>query len=103
MATQERPYQQTLPWRATSSTTLGIVGFLSRTWLYAFNRTEVKGLDNFLALLDKRKDERNRTRGLITGRCVPSYPARILANSSIVSNHVSMYVSSFNHESDGYI
>jgi monolysocardiolipin acyltransferase len=67
MADEERPYQQTLPWRATSSTTLGLVGFLSRTFLYAFNRTEVQGLEKFQEILNEREDERNRTRGLITG------------------------------------
>jgi monolysocardiolipin acyltransferase len=67
MADEERPYQQTLPWRATSSTTLGLVGFLSRTFLYAFNKTEVQGLEKFQEILNEREDERNRTRGLITG------------------------------------
>lgn len=67
MANEERPYQQSLPWRATSSTTLGLVGFLSRTFLYAFNRTEVQGVEKFMELLDERRDERSRTRGLLTG------------------------------------
>ncbi|SMQ48890.1 unnamed protein product [Zymoseptoria tritici ST99CH_3D7] len=66
MANEERPYQQSLPWRATSSTTLGLVGFLSRTFLYAFNRTEVQGVEKFMELLDERRDERSRTRGLLT-------------------------------------
>lgn len=74
MAAEERPYAPSLPWRAVSSTTLGMVGFLSRSFLFAFNRTEVRGLDGFLEILDSRKDEKSRTRGLLT-----------------VSNHVSMY------------
>lgn len=67
MAAGERPYEQSLPWRAASSTTLGMVGFLSRSFLYAFNRTEVRGLDRFLEILDSRQDEKARTRGLLTG------------------------------------
>lgn len=67
MAAEERPYEPSLPWRAVSSTTLGMVGFLSRTFLYAFNKTEVRGLDRFIEILDSRKDETARTKGLITG------------------------------------
>ncbi|EME45737.1 hypothetical protein DOTSEDRAFT_71434 [Dothistroma septosporum NZE10] len=73
MAAQERPYEPPLAWRATSAATLGIVGLLCRSFLYAFNRTETTGLDRFLNMLDERKDEQGRTRGLIT-----------------VSNHVSV-------------
>lgn len=67
MATQERPYQPTLPWRLTSAATFGAVGFLSRSFLYALNKTEVSGLDRFLEILDSRRDEKNRTKGLVTG------------------------------------
>lgn len=67
MAGQERPYQPTLPWRITSAVNIGVVGFLSRSFLYALNRTEVRGLDRFLEVLDSRKDEKARKRGLVTG------------------------------------
>lgn len=70
---QERPYQPSHPWRLTSAVTFGAVGFLSRGFLYALNKTEVRGLDRFLEILDSRKDEKTRTKGLIT-----------------VSNHVSV-------------
>ncbi|KAI5362157.1 Putative phospholipid/glycerol acyltransferase [Septoria linicola] len=73
MAEEERPYQPSLPWRITSSATLGTVGFLCRSFLFALNRTEVHGLDRFLTILDEREDEQERTRGLVT-----------------VSNHVSV-------------
>ncbi|KAF2763863.1 hypothetical protein EJ03DRAFT_283243 [Teratosphaeria nubilosa] len=75
MATpQERPYQPTLPWRITSAVNVGVVGFLCRSFLYGLNRTQVRGLDQLLELLDSREDEQTRTKGLIT----------------VVSNHVSV-------------
>ncbi|KAI9723335.1 MAG: hypothetical protein M1812_001218 [Candelaria pacifica] len=46
---------------------------ISRAFLFGLNRTEVKGLDGFLDLLDRRRDVEGRKRGLIT-----------------VSNHVSI-------------
>lgn len=61
---------------------MGCTGFLARTFLYLFSNTEVHGLDNFLAILNRRKDESKRERGLIT-----------------VSNHLSVYVL-FNVNSD---
>lgn len=67
MTAQERPYQPSLPWRLTSAVNIGIVGFLSRSFLYALNRTQTRGLERFLEILDGRKDERTRTRGLVTG------------------------------------
>ncbi|KAI6909843.1 hypothetical protein KC331_g10504 [Hortaea werneckii] len=73
MATEERPYKPSLPWRITSAIEIGVVGFLSRSFLYALNRTETYGIDNLLEILDRRSDESKRTRGLIT-----------------VSNHVSV-------------
>ncbi|EMC98619.1 hypothetical protein BAUCODRAFT_572705 [Baudoinia panamericana UAMH 10762] len=74
MAVQERrPYQPSLLWRATSATEIGMVGLICRSFLFALNTTEVHGLDRFLKVLDSRKDEKARTRGLIT-----------------VSNHVSV-------------
>lgn len=67
MSVEERPYAPSLPWRLTSAATFGVVGFLSRTFLYAFNTTEVRGLERFMEILDDRKDESQRERGLITG------------------------------------
>lgn len=66
-AAKERPYQPTLPWRWTSAAAFGTVGFLSRSFLYALNKTEVRGLERFLEILDGRRDEKMRTKGLITG------------------------------------
>lgn len=68
MAVEERPYQP--PWtaRAASSVTVGVVGFLCRSFLFALNKTEVFGLDGFLRVLDSRKDSSTRERGLITGQ-----------------------------------
>lgn len=73
MATDGRPYQPSLPWRMTSALNIGIVGFLSRSFLLGLNRIETHGLDRFQDVLDSRRDEKDRTRGLITGgNCVPS-------------------------------
>ncbi|KAI2639663.1 acyltransferase [Hypomontagnella submonticulosa] len=65
--------QPSLPWRMTSSATMGLTAALFRGFLYGLNSVEVTGLDNFLDILDKRKDIEKRQRGLIT-----------------VSNHVSV-------------
>ena len=67
MPAEERPYQPSLPWRMVSALEFGASGFISRCFLYGFNNTQVHGLDRFLAILDSRKDEKERTRGLITG------------------------------------
>lgn len=66
-AMEERPYQPPFIWRNTSTFTLGVVGFLSRSFLFAFNNTEVHGLDNFLKIVDGRADDEGRERGLISG------------------------------------
>lgn len=68
MAADERPYEPPLLTRAISNATVGTVGFLCRSFLYALSRTEVHGLDHFLALVDERSDPERRERGLITGR-----------------------------------
>jgi hypothetical protein len=60
--------QPGLPWRLGSSVIIGIVGSISRLFLYGANTTDVHGLDDFLGLLDKRVDVRNRQRALITGK-----------------------------------
>ncbi|KAF2481247.1 hypothetical protein BDY17DRAFT_317926 [Neohortaea acidophila] len=66
MAAQERPYEPPLPSRIASTLVIGGVGFLSRSFLYLFSNTETRGLDGFLRFLDKRRDEAERQRGLIT-------------------------------------
>jgi monolysocardiolipin acyltransferase len=65
------PSQPSLPWRATSSFVMGITGFLSRSFLFGFNNTEVIGLDRFLEVLDGRNNVRARDRGLLTGTSHP--------------------------------
>lgn len=51
---------------------MGVVGSISRLFLYGANTTDVHGLDDFLSLLDKRSDVRNRQRALITGESCTS-------------------------------
>lgn len=70
MAAEERPYEPPATTRAISNATIGAVGFLCRSFLYALSRTEVHGLDRFQALLDERADPERRERGLITGRAM---------------------------------
>lgn len=72
MAPDKRPYQPSLAWRLTSALEIGLTGFICRSFLLALNRTETRGLDRFLDILDTRTDEQGRTRGLITGKRVPS-------------------------------
>ena len=78
MAAEERPYEPPWTHRALSAFTIGSVGFLCRSFLYGLSRTETHGLDKFLEILDERRDETKRERGLIT-----------------VSNHMSVYASMF--------
>ncbi|KAA6411326.1 MAG: Glycerol-3-phosphate (1)-acyltransferase [Lasallia pustulata] len=52
---------------------MGLVGSISRIFMFGANRTEVHGLDQFLELLDERRDIDGRERGLLT-----------------VSNHISV-------------
>lgn len=66
MAAEERPYEPPWTHRVVSAFTIGSVGFLCRSFLYALNRTETHGLESFLETVDGRKDETNRERGLIT-------------------------------------
>ncbi|CAK7262997.1 Lyso-phosphatidylcholine acyltransferase [Sporothrix epigloea] len=60
-------------WRAASTFFMASTGMICRSILYGFNNLEVVGLDNFLKLLDARKDVDARQRGLLT-----------------VSNHISV-------------
>lgn len=74
MAVREVPSS----WRIASTATLAFAGFLSKGFLsVATKSTVTEGMDEFVELLDKRRDVEGRERGLIT-----------------VSNHVSVYVSS---------
>ncbi|KAK7713582.1 Lyso-phosphatidylcholine acyltransferase [Botryosphaeria dothidea] len=74
MPQEEHPAAPSLPWRCGSVVIMGVVGLLSRGFLVGLSNLEVNGMDNFLKLLDERKDVQGRQRGLIT-----------------VSNHVSVY------------
>lgn len=67
MSSETPPYEPSLPWRMGASFTMGVIGSLSRSFLYALNHTEAVGLDRFLEKLDERRDVEGRTRGLLTG------------------------------------
>lgn len=67
MHPDEQPAAPSGPWRAASSLTMGAVGLLCRGFLLGLSRTEAHGLDEFLGLLDERRDVAGRERGLITG------------------------------------
>ena len=67
MVAEETPYDAPMLQRIASNTTIGVVGFLCRSFLYGFSRTEVHGLEGFIQLVDDRKDAVGRGRGLITG------------------------------------
>lgn len=67
------PMEPSLVWRTGSSAVIGIIGSMSRAFLYALNDIESPGLERFLQILEDRKDVNKRTRGLLT-----------------VSNHVSV-------------
>ncbi len=49
---------------------MGVSGFLTRIFYTGMNSVEVHGLDNFLDLLDKRKDIEGRERGLLTSTLI---------------------------------
>ncbi|GAM90317.1 hypothetical protein ANO11243_083600 [Dothideomycetidae sp. 11243] len=68
MAGDELPAQPSLLWRGGSALTIGLTGFLCRTFLLGLNRLEVNGYEKFLELLKSREDVQGRRRGLITGR-----------------------------------
>ncbi|KAL4878016.1 hypothetical protein BJY04DRAFT_230289 [Aspergillus karnatakaensis] len=69
-ATGESP---SLFWRSLSATTIVGVTALCRSFLYLCSRPETHGLEEFLGLLDERKDPTLRKKGLLT-----------------VSNHISV-------------
>lgn len=64
------PAQPSRGFHLASSFTLGIVGAVCRAAMFGGQKTEVHGLQEFLGLLDRRRDVEGRERGLITGMCV---------------------------------
>jgi monolysocardiolipin acyltransferase len=64
---EPEPRPPSMPWRFGSAAVMGIIGTLSRAFIYGANSQETHGLDGFLELIDKRADIDNRRRGLITG------------------------------------
>lgn len=66
MQPEVQPEAPSLPWRAASSTVMGIVGLLCKGFL-GLNQVETHGMDKFLKLLDEREDIGRRERGLLTG------------------------------------
>lgn len=70
---QHHPPAPGLSWRCGSVATMGVVGLLCRGFLSGLSKLQVNGMDNFLRLLDERRNVEGRERGLIT-----------------VSNHVSV-------------
>lgn len=63
----EDPSPPSLPWRAGSTTVIGIIGTLTRAFMHGLNTQEGHGDEGFLRLLDERADISMRQRGLITG------------------------------------
>lgn len=98
MPQEEHPAAPSLPWRCGSVVIMGAVGLLSRGFLVGLSNLEVNGMDNFLKLLDERKDVQGRQRGLITGKSEAprlngaKQLARLTRSLMMaVSNHVSVY------------
>lgn len=81
MAADDQPHEPPMLQRVASNTTIGFVGFLCRTFLYALSRTEVHGLENFIELVEERRDPARRERGLITGDFVPTW---IISSEQVV-------------------
>jgi hypothetical protein len=83
-----------LTWRIASTTTIAIVGILSKAFLNIANSTTVHGLDGFVKILDERIDPSKRDRGLITGEYNPTTFSGALELMTLckVSNHVSVSV-----------
>lgn len=66
---EDDPPPPSLPWRFGSATVMGVIGILTRTFMYGANSMETHGVDKFLNLVDERRDIDQRQRGLITGEC----------------------------------
>lgn len=62
----DAPATPSLPWRVGSTTVMGVVGAMTRSFMYGLNSVETRGLDGFLELLDRRKAVDGRERGLLT-------------------------------------
>jgi monolysocardiolipin acyltransferase len=60
--------QPSLPWRIGSALVMGVVGSITRVVLFGANRTEVHGLEEFLELLDGKRNIEGRQRGLVTSK-----------------------------------
>jgi len=68
MVAEDFPYAPSLSWRIASTATIAFTGFLAKAFARVACTTEVHGLDEFLKLLDERKDVDGRQRGLITSK-----------------------------------
>ena len=66
-AMEPDPPPPSLPWRFGSAAVMGLIGTVSRVFIYGANSQETHGLDAFLELIDERADIDNRNKGLITG------------------------------------
>lgn len=66
MPGDELPAQPSLLWRGGSALTLGLTGFLCRSFLLGLTKLEVNGWEKFADLLQSREDIDSRQRGLIT-------------------------------------
>jgi hypothetical protein len=72
---------------------MGAVGLLCKGFL-GLNKVETHGMEDFLKLLDERKDVEGRERGLITGMQLQlkTFKFERGTNRYTVSNHISVYV-----------
>lgn len=67
MGLEDVPYHPSLTWRIASTATIACTGFLAKAFARVACTTEVNGLEDFVKMLDERRDIDGRTRGLITG------------------------------------
>jgi len=61
------PDLSSLSWRIRATAVIAFTGIASKIFLYGLNRTEVQGLDEFVKILEERRDPAGRERGLLTG------------------------------------
>lgn len=54
-------------WRLASRVVMGGIAFTARAFLTFCAKIETHGKDEFVRLLDERRDVNGRTRGLLTG------------------------------------
>ena len=57
-----------LLWYAASTIVLLLTGTISKILLACASKTETKGLDNFVKLLEERENVSKRSQGLLTGK-----------------------------------